>query len=249
MAPTTPIIKVKLSLCNNDGGDAGAVAAATSAAKRQKKVIKTEGYKVSNNLAPPPKRVLRSTLLGGDVAGGSPMKAAVLSQEEDAVEDGTDGEEPSDKVGSWGDDPDARADDVEYSNNIDTRGGGSGLRHSMAKLKATMTKPGSTAARFAKQVGLTTVTKLAATYEEMVRSMVEDPAGALAAALAPEAKERIYLAVPNAEGIFSVFHGLTWWADTPGGVPNQQGHLVAFEGNIRSCCRVPNLWRFDEPNK
>ncbi len=124
-------------------------------------------------------------------------------------------------MGSWGDDPDARADDVEYNNNIDARGGGSGLRHSMAKLKAAMTKPGSTAARFAERVGLTTVTKLAATYEEMVRSMVEDPAGALAAALAPEAKERTYLAVPNTEGVFSVFHGLTWWADTPGGVRNQ----------------------------
>jgi hypothetical protein len=55
MAPTTPIIKVKPSLCNDDGGDAGAVAAATSAAKRQKKAFKTGGYKVSNNLAPPPK--------------------------------------------------------------------------------------------------------------------------------------------------------------------------------------------------
>ncbi len=117
---------------------------ATLAAKRQKKAIKTGGYKVSNNLAPPPKRVLRSTLLGGDVARGSPMKAAVLSQEKDAVEDGTDGEEPSNKVGSWGDNPDAQADDVEYNNNVDARGGGSRLRHGMAELKAAMTKPGST---------------------------------------------------------------------------------------------------------
>jgi hypothetical protein len=153
------------------------------------------------------------------------MKAAILSQEEDAVEDGTDGEEPSNKVESWGDDPDARADDVEYNNNVNARGGGSGLRHGMAELEAAMTKPGSTAARFAEQVGLTTVAKMAATYEEMVRSMVEDPAGALAAALAPEAKERTYLAVPNKEGVFSVFHGLTWWADAPRGVRNQQGHL------------------------
>jgi hypothetical protein len=119
----------------------------------------------------------------------------------------------------------------------------------MAKLEAAMTKPGSTADWFAKQVGLTTVTEMAATYEEMVRSMVEDPAGALAAALAPKAKERTYLAVPNKEGLFSVFHGLTWWADAPGGVHNQQGHLVAFEGNIRSGCGVPNLWRFDEPDE
>ncbi len=80
MAPTTPIIKVKPSLCNDDGGDAGAVAAVMSVAKRQKKVIKTGGYKVSNNLAFPPKRVLSSTLPGGDVAGESPrQKATVLS--------------------------------------------------------------------------------------------------------------------------------------------------------------------------
>jgi hypothetical protein len=98
MAPTTPITKVKPSLRDDVGGDAGAVTAATLAAKRQKKAIKPGGYKVSNNLAPPPKRVLHSTLLGGDVAGGSPMKAAVLSQEEDAVKDSTDGKEPSDKV-------------------------------------------------------------------------------------------------------------------------------------------------------
>ena len=150
MAPTTLITKVKPSLCDDDGEDAGAVAAATSAAKRQKKAIKTGGYKVSNNLAPPPKRVLCSTLLGGVVTGGSPMKAAILSQGEDAVEDSTDGEEPSNEVESWGDDPDARANDVEYNNNVDARGGGSGLRHGMAELKATMTKPGSTGEKFLK---------------------------------------------------------------------------------------------------
>jgi hypothetical protein len=140
----TPIIKVKPSLHDDDGGDAGAVAAATLAAKRQKKAIKTGGYKVSNNLAPPPKQVLRSTLLGGDLVGGSPMKAAVLSQEEDAVKDGTDSKEPSNKVGSWGDDPDARVDDVEYNDNVDARGAGSGLRHGMAEFEVAMTKPRST---------------------------------------------------------------------------------------------------------
>jgi hypothetical protein len=116
----------------------------------------------------------------------------------------------------------------------------------MAELKAAMTKPGSMATWFTERVGLTTVTEMTATYEEMVRLMVEDPAGALAAALAPKAKERTYLAVPNKEGVFLVFHGLTWWADAPGGVHNQQGHLVAFEGNICSGRGVPNLWRFDE---
>jgi hypothetical protein len=81
------------------------------------------------------------------------MKAAVLSQEEDAVEDGTDGKEPSNKVESWGDDPDARANDVEYNNNVDARGGGSGLRHGMAKLEAAMSKPGSTAVFFPSEWG------------------------------------------------------------------------------------------------
>jgi hypothetical protein len=52
-------------------------------------------------------------------------------------------------VESWEDDPDARANEVEYNNNVDARGGGSGLRHGMAKLAAAMTKPGSTAAWFA----------------------------------------------------------------------------------------------------
>jgi hypothetical protein len=105
------------------------------------------------------------------------------------------------------------------------------------------------AAWFAKQAGSTTATKMATTYEAVVRLIVDDQAGALAAALAPEANERTYLAVPNEEGVFLVFHGLTWWADTPGGARNQQGNMVAFKGNIRSRRGVPNLWRFDEPDK
>jgi hypothetical protein len=249
MAPTTAIIKVKLSLRNDDGGDAGAVAAATSAAKRQKKAIKTGGYKVLNNLAPPPKRVLRSTLLGGDVAGGSPrQKAAVLSQE-DEVEDGLTNEEPSNDEESGGGNPDAQADEVEYTDDVDAKGGGSGLRHGMAKLKAAMTVPGSTAAWFAEQVVSTTTTKMATAYEAVVCGIVDNQAGALAAALAPEAKDRTYLAVPNGEGVFSVVHGLTWWAEAPGGARNQRGHVVVFEGNVQSGRGVPNLWRFDEPNE
>jgi hypothetical protein len=149
MAPTTPIIKVKPSLCDDDGRDAGAVAAATSAAKRQKKAIKTGGYKVSNNLAHPPKQVLCSMLPGGDVGRGSPrQKAAVLSQE-DEVEDGLTNEEPSNNEESGGGNPDALADEVEYDDDVDAEGGGSGLRHGMAELKAAMTVPGLTAAQFA----------------------------------------------------------------------------------------------------
>jgi hypothetical protein len=161
----------------------------TSAAKRQKKAIKTGGYKVSNNLAPPPKRVLRSTLPGRDVAGGSPrQKAAVLSQE-DEVEDGLTDEEPSDDEESGGGNPDSRADEVEYDDDVDAEGGGSGLHHGMAKLKAAMTVPGSTAARFAERVVSTTATEMATAYKAVVRGIVDDQAGALAAALAPEAKD------------------------------------------------------------
>ncbi len=90
---------------------------------------------------------------------------------------------------------------------------------------------------------------MATTYKTLVRSIVKDPAGALAAALAHEASKQTYLAVPNGEGVFSVIHGLTWWGEAPGGARNQHGHLVGFEGNVRSGRGVPNLWRFDEPNK
>jgi hypothetical protein len=46
-----------------------------------------------------------------------------------------------------------------------------------------------------------------------------------------------------------VFHGLTWWAEAPRGACNQQGNLVAFEGNVPSGQGVPNLWRFEEQHK
>jgi hypothetical protein len=240
MAPTTPITTVKPSLCGGDGRDAEAVAVVTLAAKRQKKVAKSEEYKVSNNLSPPPKQVLRSQL-GGDVAAGASAKAAVLSQEEDALKDVMGSKEPSNEEESFGDDPDARANEAGYNDNVDAEGGGSGLRYGMAKLKAAMSVPRLMAAWFPKQAGSTTATKMATTYQAVVCPIVDDQVGALAAALAPEANEWTYLAVPNEEGVFLVFHGLTWWADAPGGACNQQGHLVAFEGNIRSGRGVPNL--------
>ncbi len=193
--------------------------------------------------------MLRSTLLGGDVAGGSPrQKAAILSQE-DEVKNGLTNEEPSDDEESGGGNPDAWADEVEYDDDINAEGGGSGLRHGMAELKAAMTVPGSMAAWFAKQVVSTTATEMATAYEAVVRGIVDDQAGALAAALAPEAKDRTYLAVPNGEGVFLVVHGLTWWAEVPRGAHNQRGHVVAFEGNVRSGRGVLNLWRFDEPDE
>ncbi len=42
----------------------------------------------------------------------------------------------------------------------------------MAELKAAMTVPGLTAARFAKRVVLTTTAEMATTYEALVRSIV-----------------------------------------------------------------------------
>jgi hypothetical protein len=248
MAPTTPITTVKPFLCGGDGGDTGAVAAVTLTAKRQKKVVKNKEFKVSNNLLPPPKQVLRSQL-GGDVAAGDSAKTAILSQEEDTLEDVVDGEEPRNKEESNGDDPDARADEARYDTDADAKGGRSRLRFGMAELEAAMSMPGSMASWFAKRVGLTTMTKMATTYKAVVRLIVNDRARALVAALAPKVNDRTYLAVPNEEGVFLVFHGLTWWADAPGGARNQQGHLAAFEGNVRSRCGVSNLWRFDKPDK
>ncbi len=161
--------------------------------------------------------MLRSTLPVGDVAGGSPRKtAAILSQEDEVEEDLTD-EEPSDNEELGGGNPDARADGVEYDNDVNAAGGGSGLRHGMAALEAAMTVPGSTAARFAERVVSTTTAKMATTYEALVHSIIKDSAGALAAALAHEASEQTYLAVPHGEGVFSVIHGLTWWGEAPGG--------------------------------
>jgi hypothetical protein len=187
--------------------------------------------------------------MGRDVAAGDSAKAAILSQEEDALEDIVDGKEPSNEEKSFGDNPDARANEAGYDHDIDAKEGGSGLRFGMAKLEAAMSMPGLMASRLAQRAGSTTATKMATTYKAVVRLIVNDQARALVAALAPEANERTYLAVPNEEGVFSVFHGLTWWADAPGGARNQQGNLVAFERNIHSVRGVPNLWRFDEPDE
>ncbi len=104
----------------------------------------------------------------------------------------------------------------------------------MAKLEAAMAAPGLTAAWFAEQARSTTPGEMAASYEAVVRLIIDNQAGALAMALKFEASERTFLAVPNGEGVFLVFHGLTWWAEAPGGARNQQGHLMAFEKNVCS---------------
>jgi hypothetical protein len=97
--------------------------------------------------------------------------------------------------------------------------GGHGLRHGMAGLEAAMAVPGSTATRFAEQAraNRATAEEVATKHEAVCRSIVDDQAGALSEALGPKATERTYLAMLNAEGVFSVMHSLRWWAEAPGG--------------------------------
>ncbi len=128
--------------------------------------------------------------------------------------------------------------------------GGNGLRYGMAGLKAAMAVPGSTASCFAEHVWASkaTVEEVATEHAAVCRLIVDDQAGALRQALGPEATERTYLVVLNAEGIFSVMHGLQWWAEAPGGARNHRGQMVAFKGEVRMGTGVPNLWRFEEPD-
>jgi hypothetical protein len=158
---------------------------------------------------------------GGDVAVGSPRKSAVLSQEEDAFEGVMDNKEPSDKEGSVRDNPHAQSDEGVYDDDVDAEEDGGGLCHGMAKLEAAMAVPGLTVAQFAEQARSTAPGKMAASYKAVVHLIVDDQAGSLAMAHKFEASERTYLAVPNREGVFLVFHGLTWWAEAPGGTHNQ----------------------------
>jgi hypothetical protein len=128
--------------------------------------------------------------------------------------------------------------------------GGHGLRHGMAGLEAAMAVTGSMAARFAEQAraNQATMEEVATEHEAVGRSIVDNQAGALSKALGPKATERTYLAMLNAEGVFSVLHGLQWWAEAPGGPRNQRGRIVAFEGEVRMGTGIPNLWRFKEPD-
>ncbi len=75
---------------------------------------------------------------------------------------------------------------------------------------------------------------------------MDDQVEALSKALGPKATERIYLAMLNAEGIFSVMHSLRWWTEAPGGSRNKRGWIVAFEGEVQTGTGLPNLWRFEE---
>ncbi len=52
--------------------------------------------------------------------------------------------------------------------------------------------------------------EVATKHEAVCRLIVDNQAGALSKALGPKATERTYLAMLNAEGVFSMMHGLRW---------------------------------------
>jgi hypothetical protein len=117
----------------------------------------------------------------------------------------------------------ATAGEVEEGK--EARKGGHGLRHGMARLETAMAVPGSTATHFAEQAraNRATVEEVATKHEAVCRLIVDDQVEALSEALGPKAAERTYLAMLNAEGVFSVMHSLRWWVEAPGGSRNQSG--------------------------
>jgi hypothetical protein len=125
------------------------------------------------------------------------------------------------------------------------------LRYSMAGLEAAMAVSGSTASCFAELAWAcqATVEEVATEHKAICHAIVDDQAGTLESALGPKAKGWTYLAMLNAEGVFSVMHGLQWWAGALGGARNQCGKVVAFKGEVRMGTNVPNLWRFEEPEE
>jgi hypothetical protein len=110
--------------------------------------------------------------------------------------------------------------------------------------------PGSMASCFAEcaRASQATTEEVATEHAGVCRSIVDNQASALRRALGPEATERTYLAMLNAEGVFLVMHGLQWWTEAPGGARNHHGQMVAFKGEARTGTGIPNLWRFEEPD-
>jgi hypothetical protein len=88
--------------------------------------------------------------------------------------------------------PAEEATDGKIGKDYDARKGGHGLCHGMAGLKAAMAVPGSTAARFAEcaQANQATAEETATKHEAVCRSIVDDQAGALGAALGPKATKQ-----------------------------------------------------------
>ncbi len=84
------------------------------------------------------------------------------------------------------------ATDGEIGKDDNAGKGGHGLRHGMAGFEAAMAVPGSTAARFAEcaQANRATAEETATEHEAVCRSIVDDQAGALGAALGPKATKQ-----------------------------------------------------------
>jgi hypothetical protein len=84
------------------------------------------------------------------------------------------------------------ATDGKTGEDDDAGKGGHGLRHGMAGLESPMAVPGSTAARFAEcaQANQAAAEETATKHEVVFRSIVDDQAGALGAALGPKATEQ-----------------------------------------------------------
>ncbi len=68
----------------------------------------------------------------------------------------------------------------------------------------------------------------------------------LATALRPEAAGRIYLAMVNGDGSFSVLHNLARFEEPAGMRSWAEGHIVAFEGEVRDNFGLPRLLQFDK---
>jgi hypothetical protein len=70
----------------------------------------------------------------------------------------------------------------------------------------------------------------------------------LATALRLEAAKRIYLAVVNGNGSFSVLHNLARFKEPAGTRSWAGGRIMAFEGEVRDNFSLPRLLQFDEPD-
>jgi hypothetical protein len=104
-----------------------------------------------------------------------------------------------------------------------------------------MAMSGSTASRFAERAraGQAIKEEVATEHKAICHAIMDNQAGTLESALGPKAKGWTYLAMLNAEGVFSVMHGLQWWAGAPGRARNQRRKVVTFEGEVRTGINVP----------
>jgi hypothetical protein len=105
----------------------------------------------------------------------------------------------------------------------------------MAKLERHMAVRGTTAARFARRARKEEAAPgwkgNGAYYRACTKAITKAP-DPLGVALSPEAAGRIYLAMVNRNGHFSVLHNLARFEELEGMRSQAGGHLVAFEGEV-----------------